>query len=197
WFVMSIYFPPTTPSSTSRASGLRFGGIFETRSRFSGRSYRVWDQFPASIRDDKFRADITAFINNYSPSTEPGPWEDVFTQEQVAAAVDALIAILTKAGTSCYAMPDEETLSHLVRMLEERIPPCGSDLSGSETPVNRSVDFRHILLAGWLVADKVNATADSAEQRKQFLQLNKLCEMGLLQQRAIDLYNSEEDREAA
>ncbi len=156
-----------------------------------------WDQFPASIRDDKFRADITTFINNYSPSTEPGPWEDVFTQEQVAAAVDALIAILTKAGTSCYAMPDEETLSHLVRMLEERIPPCGSDLSGSETPVNRSVDFRHILLAGWLVADRVNATADSAEQRKQFLQLNKLCEMGLLQQRAIDLYNSGEDREAA
>jgi transposase len=33
WFVMSICSPPTTPSSTSLASGLRSGGIFETRSR--------------------------------------------------------------------------------------------------------------------------------------------------------------------
>ena len=32
WFVMSIYSPPIAPSSTSPASGLRSGGVFETRS---------------------------------------------------------------------------------------------------------------------------------------------------------------------
>ena len=33
WFVMSIYSPPITPSSISPASGLRSGGVFETRSK--------------------------------------------------------------------------------------------------------------------------------------------------------------------
>src|SRR5271157_1688564 len=33
WFVMSIYSPPIVPSSISLASGLRSGGIFETRSK--------------------------------------------------------------------------------------------------------------------------------------------------------------------
>jgi hypothetical protein len=33
WFVMNIYSALTAPSSISPASGLRFGGVFETRSR--------------------------------------------------------------------------------------------------------------------------------------------------------------------
>jgi len=41
WFVMSICSPPPTPSFTSLASGLRSGGIFETRSKLSSGSLPV------------------------------------------------------------------------------------------------------------------------------------------------------------
>jgi hypothetical protein len=87
-------------------------------------------------------------------------------------------------------MPDESTLSSLVGMLTNHIPPCGSDLSGAASPVNRGVDFRHILFAGWLVAEKLTTPSGSVKQGLTFDQLNRLCELGLLQQRAIDLYNS-------
>ena len=33
WFVMNIYSALTAPSSISPASGLRFGGVLETRAR--------------------------------------------------------------------------------------------------------------------------------------------------------------------
>ena len=145
-----------------------------------------WNEFPETIGDAGLRSEIERFVNEHSGPTPLGAWEDVFTQEQVAAAVDGLISILSAAGTSCFSMPDEATLRPLMRMLHERIPPCGSDQSGAEVPVNRSVDFRHILFAGWLVGERTNGGAEEI----RFLELNKLCEMGLLQQRAIDLYNS-------
>ena len=81
-------------------------------------------------------------------------------------------------------------------MLRDEIPPCGSDLSGSPKPKNRAVDFRHILLAGWIVSEQPFADAGSGKDSLDFLTLNKLCEMGMLQQRAIDLYDAKH-KEAA
>jgi hypothetical protein len=147
-----------------------------------------WPTFPAGIQDRELRASCEGFVKKYSGEA-PGKWEDIFSQEQIAKAVDALRDILTKAGTSCYLMPDDPTLLPLVKMLHGQIPPCGSDLRGSEAPANRSVDFRHILFAGWLVADELSAQATVTGEQSYFLELNKLCEMGLLQQRAIDRYN--------
>jgi hypothetical protein len=146
-----------------------------------------WRELPASFNNPELQADVNAFVNSYCGPTAPGPWEDIFTAEQVGAAVDALQTILTEAGTSCFSMPSEFTFLPLVQMVNQQIPPCGSDLSGSATPLNSTIDFRHILFAGWLVADRVTNAANSSEERLTFLQLNKLCEMGLLQQRAIDL----------
>jgi hypothetical protein len=148
-----------------------------------------WPNFPSDISDTKLRSDIEAFVTEYCGSP-PGPWEDIFTQDQVAQAVDALKDLLTQVGTSCFSMPDESILLPLVRMLREQIPPCGSDLSGSENPANRNVDFRHILFAGWIVADELAGQNNDAGKGGQFLVLNKLCEMGLLQQRAIDRYKA-------
>ena len=149
-----------------------------------------WDELPASLHEPGLRADVVAFMNSYSGTTAPGRWEDVFTQDQVAAAVEALRTFLSAAGTSCFNMPDESTLSSFVGMLTNHIPPCGSDLSGAASPVNRGVDFRHILFAGWLVAEKLTTPSGSVKQGLTFDQLNRLCELGLRQQRAIDLYNS-------
>jgi len=154
-----------------------------------------WRDLAASFSDQFLRGDVENFVNNYCGAAPPGPWEDVITAAQVATAVDALQTILAEAGTSCFPMPSESAFAPLVQMVNRQVPPCGSDLSGSADPVNRNVDFRHILLAGWLGAEKLAAVSDDAKQNLSFLQLNKLCEMGLLQQRAIDLHNASKDGE--
>ncbi|MDA8120904.1 MAG: hypothetical protein M0Z85_12900, partial [Gammaproteobacteria bacterium] len=87
----------------------------------------------------------------------------------------------------------EKALLLLVHMLEQHIPPCGADLSGSAMPANQALDFRHILFAGWMVSEKRGAASRGAasavsEVSREFLQNNKLCELGLLQQRAINLH---------
>jgi hypothetical protein len=149
-----------------------------------------WDQFVATIKDTKLAADVKRFFDTYIGSNAPGKWEDVFTAKQVEEAVDGLIAFLTGACSPCFSLPDETELSSLIAMLRDEIPPCGSDLSGSAKPENRGVDFRHILLAGWIVSEQPMPKDKVGKQYLSFLLLNKLCEMGLLQQRAIDLYHA-------
>lgn len=149
-----------------------------------------WSEVPHGVADSQFRADLEVFLKTYLGSDPPGPWESVFTEEQVAAAVDALGPFLRDVGTSLFPFFGQGGVPDLVRMLRDQIPPCGADLSGSETPVNRNIDFRDILFGGWLVAEGFGLSAGDGDRYGQFLELNKLCEMGLLQQRAIDRFNA-------
>lgn len=137
------------------------------------------------------------FFKTYIGANAPGSWEDVFTPKQVEDAVDALIAFLTAAGSPGFSLPDQSTLASLIAMLRDEIPPCGSDLSGSPEPKNGTVDFRHILFAGWIVSEQPVADAGAGKDTLDFLTLNKLCEMGMLQQRAIDLYDTKHKEAAA
>lgn len=151
-----------------------------------------WNDYVKAVKDTQLRSDLQTFLETYLGSNAPGEWEDVFTSAQIATALDALKAILESVGCPPFALPDETTLLPLVRMLSDGIPPCGSDLSGSAKPANRKVDFRHILFGGWVVAEKPAAREpdgeEDEEEKDQFLQINKLCELGLLQQRAIDMH---------
>lgn len=151
-------------------------------------NYLGWRQLAENMSDVQLRDEVRSFVDNYCGSP-PGAWEDVFTQDQVVSSIEALQRILQGAGSSCFSVPSEATLRALVRMASDDIPPCGADLSGSASPANEDIDFRHILLAGWIAAHNAMEGAQGAEQRLRFFQMNKLCEMGLLQQRAIDLHN--------
>ncbi|SRR6266851_2871948 len=154
-----------------------------------------WDTYDKKIRGGSLRSHVRKFLDTYLDSSAPDPWEDVFTQKQVADAVDALNEILTGAGTTSFTMPDELALSKLIGMLAERIPPCGSDISGSENPKNHVIDFRYILMAGWIASSNVTSLTPKKEKILDFSQINKLCEMGILHQRAIDL-NHERKKKA-
>jgi hypothetical protein len=149
-----------------------------------------WDQFSSRISNSGLKADYDRFFETYIGSNAPAAWEDVFTAKQVEDAVDALTAFLPAAGSPCFSLPEQGALSSLIDMLRDEIPPCGSDLSGSREPKNKSIDFRHILFAGWIVAEQPPAPNGSEKEQLDFLKLNKLSEMGLLQQRAIDIYNA-------
>jgi hypothetical protein len=156
-----------------------------------------WDQFATTATESHLKEDMERFFKTYIGANAPGAWEDVFTPKQVEDAVDALIAFLTAAGSPCFSLPDQSTLASLIEMLRDEIPPCGSDLSGSPEPKNRAVDFRHILFAGWIVSEQPVTDAGAGTDTLDFLTLNKLCEMGMLQQRAIDLYDTKHKEAAA
>jgi len=148
-----------------------------------------WENYSNKLKDKKLQTRVGRFLDTYRGISAPGQWEDVFTQDQVSGAVDALIEMLSNASCRPYAMPDSQTLLQLVDMLFDRIPPCGSDLSGGEVPNNRTVDFRHILFAGWIAWANIDSLVHEDHPQMDFLQINKLCEMGILHQRAIDLYD--------
>lgn len=149
-----------------------------------------WDQYNTKISDKKLRACVDNFQKVYLGPSLPAPWEDVFTQDQVADAIDALVGILGNASCSSFTLPEEAILSQLTGMLFDQIPPCGSDLSATEIRNNQLVDFRHILFAGWVAWTHVDSLTDKRESKLDFSQINKLCEMGMIHQRAIDLHNS-------
>jgi hypothetical protein len=147
-----------------------------------------WDKFAATIKNENLRGTIANFLGQQLGLTAPGPWEDVFRPAKIASAIDGLKAVLDAAGSSHYTLPNEGAVLPLVAMLGDRIPPCGSDLSGTDEPINRKMDFRDILFAGWAVAEASIPVESDEDRERRFLQINKLCELGLLQQRAIDLH---------
>jgi len=149
-----------------------------------------WDTYGNSFDDAILSANVGHFRDAYIGASIPGPWEDLFSQAQVATAVDALVAILRAASSEPFGMPDEATLLQLVRMLGERVPPCGSDLSGAEKPSNRAIDFRHILFGGWIASISADSRPEAKGPELEFSEINKLCEMGILHQRAIDLHDT-------
>jgi hypothetical protein len=154
--------------------------------------YLGWNRYIDKLKNSRLRASVRHFRDEYIGKSTPGAWEDVFTAGQVGRAVDSLAQILKDASSEPFPFPDEATLSQLVTMLLDRIPACGSDLSNSKNRRNRGIDFRHILFAGWLAWSSIESERKD-EQDLDFSQMNKLCEMGLLHQRAIDLYEQEKE----
>lgn len=147
-----------------------------------------WGEFAATIGNEELQSNVEWFLGQQLGSAPPGAWEDVFGSTEIASALSGLKDILEAAGSNPYTFPTEGEILPLVTMLRDRVPPCGSDLSGVADPVNRKVDFRTILFAGWVVAEEKNPAESDADRDRRFMQVNKLCELGLLQQRAIDMY---------
>ena len=115
------------------------------------------------------------FVNKAQKDT----WFDVFTDNQIAEAGAALKAIFSTLPSSQFDLPSEADLTHLVDQLSRGVPPNGFQVASPAQMGCRSLDFRQILHAGWL------RTTDAGTM--SFEQVNRLCEHGIMQQRAIDL----------
>jgi hypothetical protein len=106
-------------------------------------------------------------------------WYNVFTDDQLRRALTGLKTLLGRYAPSEYSMPSEHRLEQLVQMLTRRIPPVGFSITPAGKLQCESVDFRHILLAGWMVK--------ASHPEIPVLILNQLCEHAIMQQRAIDI----------
>lgn len=99
----------------------------------------------------------------------------------INAAVDALEAFLASRGAARFSIPNDNRLESMVDRIIKSRPPVETSVSRSLDLHNDTVDFREILLAGWLAYhdDRLNRSAIN------FHRLNRLCDRAILQQSAI------------
>lgn len=122
--------------------------------------------------------EIQAFWQAIDLKRKPDEWFNVFTQQQVESTVGALRAMFQTMDFAAYPIPSANDLAPLLANMRSLTPPVGCSIEVDGAVKKKTVDFRHVLYAGWI--------ASATEKRVNFTQINRLCEHGLLQQRAID-----------
>lgn len=122
---------------------------------------------------------VDKFWNQLEKKGAPDPWCKVFSEVQIKGALEAISQYISTLPPASYSQPSEEELSALLLQLRRLVPPVGFAIGADLTFQCRSVDFRHVLYAGWI------ASADSAEI--PFDKINLLCEHAIMQQFAIDI----------
>jgi hypothetical protein len=110
--------------------------------------------------------------------------------KQIRAAVGNLQRILQPMGKTLFAMPPQAEIKRMVERLLAARPPVESVVSKALHVSNVHVDFRSILLAGWLAwhSDRRN------EEKLDFASVNMLCERAVLLQSAVDYWETNKHR---
>ncbi|NIF69589.1 hypothetical protein F3J16_05185 [Burkholderia sp. Ap-962] len=137
-------------------------------------------QFP----DHDLQAAYDRFWEELETYVKQDPWFNIFTENEIRTALDRIGAILGAHPPAAYMAPSLDLLADLFRQLQSAVPPIGFKLVEGKNPSAYSVDFRHILYAGWL--------ASKGNQDIKFPDLNRLCEHAIMQQRAIDIFNCQQ-----
>jgi hypothetical protein len=120
------------------------------------------------------------FWANLHSNSKIDSWYNVFTTQQLQDALNAIGELLDEYPPVRYPFPDSENLTQLVDQLINKIPPVGHKIGDNKRPACYSVDFRHILYAGWIVTEH--------NEKIPFQKLNRLCEHAIMQQRGIDIH---------
>jgi hypothetical protein len=158
-----------------------------------------WDQ-PVSTAEDGPLHEAERALIAYITGSVPDAWFQIYTRPEVEALLSALEKLLDSDRLN-YVPPRRDDLCELVRRLSQERPPISQTVDAEGTPQNRDISGTHCLYAGWSYWFGRAALADEARKHDAqvleltFLELNRLCDQALLQQRAIDLVN-EADRRA-
>jgi len=122
---------------------------------------------------------LVEFWSHLDSLRQPDPWFELAPPEAITACTTDLNAFLVEHPPAAYASPSGDLLKKLLGMVKDHIPPVGFQIDAAGEPELETVDFRHVLYAGW-VAAKTLSTADFAD-------INRLCEHAIMQQRAIEI----------
>jgi hypothetical protein len=125
---------------------------------------------------------VGAFWTSLATKRQADDWFNVFTTQQITNTTDAIANLLRPLAPSLYVSPAERDLELLLNQLKQIVPPVGfetNEANGEYKIECRSMDFRYILFAGWITSASPSPIT--------FAQLNRLCEHGIMQQRAIEM----------
>ena len=128
-------------------------------------------------------ADLNGAVNSFwgalNNKRQADGWFDVFATAQIQNTAAAIADLLRPLQPALYTLPTESDLELLLRQLKQLVPPVAFEVDAGHAVKCRSMDFRHVLYAGWVAS--VGALPIS------FAQLNQLCEHGILQQHGIEM----------
>jgi hypothetical protein len=144
----------------------------------SAANLRGYDATNFSV--ESLRNSATTFWAALNAKKQPNTWFDVFTSAQLNQTCDALSNLMNGLPPALYPIPSEADLALLGSQLARAIPPVGFELDENKAVSCRKIDFRHVLYAGWIAST-------TPPEDVSFAQINRLCEHGMMQQRAIDM----------
>jgi hypothetical protein len=116
---------------------------------------------------------------------EFGRWAEVFSDDQVERALSVIQTHFQLTGTSAARQPDPETLICLVDRIARHLPPIREEISDDGVPKSFEVRIEEQLYAGWTYWLGRDALSEGAPLT--FFELNQLCDLAILQQKAIEI----------
>jgi hypothetical protein len=117
------------------------------------------------------------------------PWAELFTDVQLKTAIAAIQALFKTQSTG-YKPPDANVLERLVERIVRGIPPVLVDVNEYGNPCPHLIDISQTLYAGWIFWVGRQHFRDAIPNN--FLDTNRLCDLALLQQCAINIARSPE-----
>lgn len=141
-------------------------------------NFRGYDRIDFSV--ESLRDAATTFWGALNSKKKADAWFDVFSPTQLKDTSNALANLMNGMPPALYPIPSEADLELLFSQLARAIPPVGFELDVNKTVSCRTIDFRHVLYAGWI-------TSTTPPEGVTFAEINRLCEHGMMQQRAIDM----------
>jgi hypothetical protein len=110
-------------------------------------------------------------------------WASFFSDKQLSDAIRGLQNVLRQYGNYQYRQPTSQVLAALIDRLRRRLPPIGADIDGEGNPSFTENNRTHSLLAGWIYW--LGQGTLIKQDALSFLEINRLCNQALLQQRGI------------
>lgn len=152
-----------------------------------------WNKPISAPEDGPLHDAEKALIGYISETIEPD-WFTVYDREQVEDLLSAIEALFEPYDLN-YTPPARAELVELVDRLAQERPPIFQILDPEGAPTNKDIAGTHCLYAGWSYWFGAESLAEAARKHDasvkalSFLELNRLCDQALLQQRAIHLVN--------
>jgi hypothetical protein len=128
--------------------------------------------------------DAEEALIQYISGKDFDPWTSVFTDDQLLEAMNAIADHFSVTGTPIARRSSEEMLVALVSRLRGHLPPIREEIDTEGISTTYPARLEEQLYAGWtywLGRKQLDPKPLS------FYQLNQICDLGLLQQQAIDL----------
>lgn len=111
-------------------------------------------------------------------------WAQIFDDAQLGRAISGIKQVMNPIQHLAYKRPTAEVLMELVLRLSKRLPPILAQVDSEGKPALTKVSISQTLHAGW--AYWIGREKLSAAELMTFFEVNRLCDLALLQQRAIN-----------
>jgi hypothetical protein len=150
-----------------------------------------WDK-PVTLPEDAAVHEAEKLFLSYTVADSGDDWTNIIPIDQLRTVLERLSRIFRPHPGMAFQAPKRKNVLELVSRLAQNRPPIVQSLAEDGTATNSRIPTCHCLYAGWTFwfgrqALRAALLKDMPRLRElNFLEVNRLCDMAILQQRAID-----------